>query len=121
MNIGADVKHDEIFTKAEEQQLWESHSLELHSPQALLNAVFYLNGKKLCLCGGEEHQALKLSQVEHCSNPPSYRYVENSHLYYAKLPKDVMEKDVLYLRPLARMPKKKDLPWFSSMHASGKK
>lgn len=50
MSIGADVKHAEIFNKEEEQQLWDSGTLGLHSPQALLNAVFYLNGESFCLC-----------------------------------------------------------------------
>ena len=30
--------------------------------QALLNAVFLMNGKTMCFQGGHEHKALKLSQ-----------------------------------------------------------
>lgn len=44
--------------------------LGLHSPQALLTAVFYLIGKKLL-------RALKISQAERCSDPPQYKCVEN--------------------------------------------
>ena len=36
-------------------------------------------------------------------------------LYYAKLLRDAMGKDVFYLRPLPKMPTKQDLPWFSSV------
>ncbi len=147
------LQHRKSPEKEEEefkQQLWESNTLGLHSPQALLNAVFYLNGKNFCLRGGEEHRALKISQVERCSDPPSYRYVENGSknrnstfaqryvtnkivpihanpalkeqchvrvldLYYAKLLRDGMGKDVFYLRLLPKMPAKQDLPWFSSV------
>ena len=35
--------------------------------------------------------------------------------YYAKLPKEATEKDVFYLRPLPKMPAKRDLPWFSGV------
>ena len=35
--------------------------------------------------------------------------------YYAKLPKDAMEKDVFYMRPLPKMPLKQDLPRCSSV------
>ena len=37
--------------------LWE------HSPKALLYAVFFANGKNLCLRGGREHHTLKISQL----------------------------------------------------------
>jgi len=58
------MKYAKIFTKEQEQQLWESNTLGLHSPQVLLNAVFYLNGKNISLRSGEEHCALKMFQVE---------------------------------------------------------
>ena len=77
INFGADVKHAKIFTKGEEQQLWESNTLGLHSPHTLLNAVLHLNGKNFCLRTGEEHRALKISQEECCNDPHSYKYVEN--------------------------------------------
>lgn len=63
MNIGTQAKHAEIFTKEEEAMLWEVGTLGLDTPQALLSAVFFLNGKIFCLKGGEEHQNLKISQV----------------------------------------------------------
>ena len=36
--------------------------LGISNPTALLNAVFYLNGKVLCLRGGKEHKLLKVAQ-----------------------------------------------------------
>ena len=60
--IGAEVKHAESFTSEEEEQLWEQKVMGVHSPKALLNAVFFANGKYLCLRGGREHYNLKLSQ-----------------------------------------------------------
>ena len=77
MNIGTDIKHAEIFSKSEESMLWESGTMGIHSPQALFNAVFFLNGKNFCLRGGEEHRSLKLSQFKKCQYPLSYTYVEN--------------------------------------------
>jgi hypothetical protein len=59
--VGASVKHTEI-TRSEEIQLWNSGVLGTHSPVSLLNAVFFMNGKVLCLRGGREHRMLKLSQ-----------------------------------------------------------
>ena len=76
MNIGTRVKHTEIFTK-EESILWESGTLGLQTPMALLNTVFFLNGKNFCLRGGEEHRSLKISQIVRCNDPISYTYVEN--------------------------------------------
>ena len=34
----------------------------MESPKALLNAIFHMNGKVLCLRGGHEHRSLKISQ-----------------------------------------------------------
>ena len=75
-NIGTTVKHAEIFTAKEEDMLWEKEVLGTHSPKALLNAVFYFNGKNFCLRGGEEHRCLALSQICRQQNPDSYVYTE---------------------------------------------
>ena len=77
VNIGTQPKRAEIFTKEEESLLLEAGTLGLDIPQALLNAVFFLNGKNFCLRGGEEHQSLKISQITCCDKPVSYMYVEN--------------------------------------------
>ena len=60
--VGASVKHTATISQEEEAQLWSEGVLGLSSPRALLNAIFFLNGKTLCLRGGREHRALKLSQ-----------------------------------------------------------
>ena len=77
MNIGTVVKHAEVLTKEEESMLWETGTLGMHSPRALLNAVFFLNGNNFCLRGGEEHRSLKLSQLKCSDEPPCYTYAEN--------------------------------------------
>ena len=59
MGIGAEVKHTEVFSTDEEDVLWETGTLGTGSPSSLMNAVFYNNGKILCLRGGLEHQKLK--------------------------------------------------------------
>ena len=60
--VGAKVKHAAVISYEEESALWDRGVLGVHSPKALLNTVFYMNGKVLCLRGGQEHQNLKLSQ-----------------------------------------------------------
>jgi len=45
--IGCNSKHTETLSKEEENKLWDSGVLGTSTPQALLRAVFYLNGKKL--------------------------------------------------------------------------
>ena len=56
------MKHTATISQEEEAQLWSEGVLGLSSPRALLNAVFFLNGKTMCLRGGREHKALKLFQ-----------------------------------------------------------
>ena len=56
------VKHAELMAPEEEKTLWEAKVIGTESPSALLNAVFFMNGKVLCLHGGREHRMLKLSQ-----------------------------------------------------------
>ena len=52
------MKHTATTSQEEEAQLWSEGVLGLSSPRALLNAVFFLNGKTMCLRGGQEHKAL---------------------------------------------------------------
>ena len=110
--------------------------------QKLLCTVFFLKSKKFCLIGGEEHQTLKLSQVERFSDPDHYKYTGMFQknrtgrlrqlqvtscpglfctrsrrccvldLYLSKLPLDASECDVFYLTPLASIPKDAIKPWF---------
>ena len=55
----------------------ESGVLGTDSPRALLNAVFFYNGRKFFLRGGEEHRFLRLSQFQRYSNPDRYEYTES--------------------------------------------
>ena len=74
--IGTSIKHSEIFTKEEEQSLWESGILGTSNPKSLLNAVFFVNGRNFCLRGGEEHRRLAISQLSRHYDPDHYVYTE---------------------------------------------
>ncbi len=76
--VGCSSKHTEIITKEEENTLWESGVLGISTPNALLRAVFFLNGKNFCLRGRQEHRSLRLSQLKRYSNPDRYMYTENA-------------------------------------------
>ena len=52
--IGAQVKHAAIFTADDEDKLWSTGTIGIHSPLALVRAVFFYIGKSLCLRGGQE-------------------------------------------------------------------
>ena len=60
--VGASVKHTSVISYEEEAALWNAGVVGLHTPKALLNLVFFVNGKMLCLRGGKEHKDLKFSQ-----------------------------------------------------------
>ena len=57
------VDFPQPFMKEEKQLLWERGVLGTTTPKSLLNAMFYLNGKNFCLCGGEKHRRLIISQL----------------------------------------------------------
>jgi hypothetical protein len=75
--VGAVVKHAAIVTPEEENQLWNSKVLGVHSPVALVRAVFFYVGKTFCIRGGEEQRRLKCSQFQRSYNPDCYTYIEN--------------------------------------------
>ena len=75
--IGRQVQHAEIITKSEENQLWKSGVMRISTPRSFQNVVFYCMGKLYCLCGGQEHRSLKLSQLKRRTNPDRYTYYEN--------------------------------------------
>ena len=52
--VGAESKQTEVFSKNKEDQLWTTRVLGCDNPNSLLQVVFYLNGTKFCLRGGEE-------------------------------------------------------------------
>ena len=74
--VGAVVKHAPIVTPEEEDLLWSSEIMGVHSPLALQRAVFYYVGKTFCLRGAE-HRDLKISQFVRSEQPDSYNYIEN--------------------------------------------
>ena len=47
--VGSVTKSAEVFTKEDENKLWNLGILGIHSPKALLRAVFFFYGKNLCL------------------------------------------------------------------------
>ena len=61
--VGAEVKRTCVITKEEENALWEKGVWGVDMPETLLRIVFYYNGKNLCLWGGKEHRAMKISQI----------------------------------------------------------
>ena len=72
--IGVGRKRAQVITPGIEQQLWIKGILGLHSPQSLLNTVFFYNGKNLCLREIQENFNLKFSQL-HRTNEPDDKYV----------------------------------------------
>ena len=52
------MNHTSVISTDEECKLWEEGVLGVDTPESLLRAVFYYNGKSLCLRGGKEHRSL---------------------------------------------------------------
>ena len=83
MRIGTERKVTEVLDVNDEERLWSSGTLNLDTPQGLLNAVFFHNGKNFCLRGGAEHRDPKFSQLQReavtVNGQPTarYRYVEH--------------------------------------------
>ena len=75
--VGANVKHAEIITPEEEEQLWNSGVVGIYCRRALVRAVFYYVGKAFCLHGGTEQRSLKPSQFVREYSPDRYTYTEN--------------------------------------------
>ena len=75
--VGAEVKHAEVFTEKEELKLWETGTIGITNPLALVRAVFFYLGKTLCLRGGQEQRDLKPSQFRREYYPDRYVYVDN--------------------------------------------
>ena len=75
--VGAAVRHASLINKDEENLLWQQGVLGDDTPERLLRAVFYYNGKNICLRGGKEHRCLKISQFVRSYDPDMYTYTEN--------------------------------------------
>ena len=74
--IGSKPKTTTLISSEDEDILWEKGILGSETPKALLNAVFYLNGKNFHLRGGDEHKFLRISQFQYHRNPERFEYVE---------------------------------------------
>ena len=59
----------------EENLMWQLGVVGTDTPRALLQAIFFYNGKKFLLRVGEEHSGLKFSQLKRTTN--AYIYTEN--------------------------------------------
>ena len=62
--IGTETKETPALSDTEEAKFWDTGVIGTANPTALLNAVFFYNGKNFCLRGGVEHRNFKLSQVK---------------------------------------------------------
>ena len=61
----------------DEEVLWEQKLLGDHSPEALLNAMVYMNGLYFALRSGSEHRQLRHSpcQIQIIENPGERSYL----------------------------------------------
>ena len=57
-------KKAEVLDEEEEEMLWSSRVLGDHSPQALLNTIFFMCGLFFALRSGTEHCSLRLSPAQ---------------------------------------------------------
>ena len=77
--LGSQAKQAEPLTEAEEEILWEKGIIGDHSPQALLNAVFFLNSICFALRSGQEHRQLRLKDCQICV---VQKHGEKAYLHY---------------------------------------
>ena len=61
--VGMGSHATEVLIPENEQKLWTTGVLPVDTPKALLNAMFFYNGKNFLLRGGAKHRNLKFSQV----------------------------------------------------------
>ena len=62
--VGSHKRQAEPLTQEEEELLWEKRILGDHSPQALLNSVFFFNGVCFALRSGDEHRRLRFKECQ---------------------------------------------------------
>ena len=75
--MGSSSKAAAVFTREDEDKLWDLGVLGTENPKVLLSTVFFLNGKYFSLCGDEEHRSLRFTQIERKLDPNCYIYTEN--------------------------------------------
>ena len=77
IGVGVTKKRAPVITANQEAQLWETGTVGIHSPEALLNAMFFYNGKNFCLRGVSEQQELRFNQIHMLRKPRSIQYCEH--------------------------------------------
>ena len=91
--IGSKPKTAAVILTEDENPLWEKGILGSATPKALLNAVFYLNGKNFHLRGGDEHEFLRISQLQYYQHPERYEYVEGGSKNHSGRVHEIMSSD----------------------------
>ncbi|MCG8624731.1 MAG: DUF3504 domain-containing protein [Proteobacteria bacterium] len=71
LGLGTKKRQAEPLTEAKENLLWSSGVLGDHSPQALLDTIFFMNGIYFALRSGQEHRKLRF-------HPPQIELVEHA-------------------------------------------
>ena len=77
IGVGVVKKRAPVITRDAENLLWEREIIGFNSPKALLNAIFFLNGKNFILRGVSEQYNLRFQQIILCENPERIQYVEH--------------------------------------------
>ena len=62
--VGTETKATPVLIDEDEDRLWTSGVINLSTPQRLVNAMFFYNGKNFCLRGGQEHKNHQFSQFK---------------------------------------------------------
>lgn len=75
--VGVAHKRAEVISLEMENKFWSTGIVGFQSPKALLNAIFYYNGKNFMLRGVQEHQTLRFSQIVRGYQPDKYTYYEH--------------------------------------------
>ena len=74
--IGVERRTADVITPEMEQKLWSLGILGICTPESLLNAVFFYNGKSFALRGVREQVELRFEQLVRMENPDRYTYYE---------------------------------------------
>ena len=130
--VGTAKKSAEIISEQNENQLWETDTLNVTTPQGLQKAMFIYVGKVCCLRSGEEQRNLKVSQfkcrhdhggffklhvdnkeVSIFKNPTAGQQclVSLLDMYFSMITGKAKETDTFYCRPLDKY--RDDGPWYS--------
>ena len=80
--LGSKRRQAEPLTADEEEKLWTTRQLGDHSPQALVDTIFFMCGTYFALRSGQEHRALRscpsqIELVEQEGQRPFLRYTED--------------------------------------------